>query len=392
MNPLKILHLEDLPPDAELVERELKKSGIEFDKIIVDNRADFIKALQEFGPDIILSDHSLPSFNSIDAIKIVKEERINAPFILITSTISEEFAVEIMKEGAYDYILKDRLQRLPKAILNAMEKFRIEKERKSYLNKVIASEAMLKTLNESLEKKVTERTIQLEKANQELESFGYSVSHDLKTPLTVIATSASILEERCKNEPNEQELKHILKIKNNARMMGTLIDDLLTLSHFSRTYSFTKENVNMTKLVEEVIELVGPIYKSNNHKIQLNTLEDVECNPGLIKQVWVNLISNALKYSRDKANPVIEIDSTTVNREIVYSVTDNGAGFDMEDADKLFGVFQRLHSGTGFEGTGVGLAIVQRIITNHNGKVWAEGKTGIGATFYFSLPTAKPTT
>jgi PAS domain S-box-containing protein len=141
---LKILHLEDILTDAELVERELKRSGMAFEKLLVDNRSDYISALSEFAPDIILSDHSLPSFNSRDALKILKESGLNIPFILITATISEEFAVEIMKEGAADYILKDRMQRLPNAILNILEKFKLEAERKKFLEEVIANEAMLR--------------------------------------------------------------------------------------------------------------------------------------------------------------------------------------------------------------------------------------------------------
>lgn len=141
---LKILHLEDMPTDAGLVERELKRGNMAFDKIVVDNKQDFIHALETFRPDIILSDHALPSFNSVEALRIIREMNIRVPFILITATISEEFAVEVMKEGAYDYILKDRMQRLPQAIMNAMEKFRITNERQKFMDEVIANEALLK--------------------------------------------------------------------------------------------------------------------------------------------------------------------------------------------------------------------------------------------------------
>ena len=133
INKIKILHLEDLPSDAELVERELKKGNIQFEKIVVDNKTDYINTLKKFSPDLILSDHSLPSFNSIEALKIIKEAALNIPFILVTATMSEEYVVEMMKQGIYDYILKDRLKRLPTAVLNALEKNIAEKERQKWL-------------------------------------------------------------------------------------------------------------------------------------------------------------------------------------------------------------------------------------------------------------------
>src|SRR6185503_11138732 len=140
---LKILHIEDVPSDAELVDRTLKKAGIEFEKVTVDSKTDYIDALNGFNPDVILSDHSRPAFNSLEALKILKEQqKADIPFILITATVSEEFAVSVMKEGASDYVLKDRLQRLPSAVINALEKFQLDAERQTYLTQIVASEAL----------------------------------------------------------------------------------------------------------------------------------------------------------------------------------------------------------------------------------------------------------
>jgi PAS domain S-box-containing protein len=139
---LKILHIEDIQSDAELIERTLKRSGIEFEKLLVDTKDEYVKALDEFHPDVILSDHSLPAFNSLEALKILKQRGGNIPFILITATVSEEFAVSVMKEGASDYVLKDRLQRLPNAIVNAISKYQSDNERQVYLDKIFASEAL----------------------------------------------------------------------------------------------------------------------------------------------------------------------------------------------------------------------------------------------------------
>jgi two-component system sensor histidine kinase/response regulator len=383
---LKILHLEDVPADAELVERELIKENILFEKEVVSTEKDFVNALTHFAPDVILADHSLPSFNSIEALKIVRKLNPTMPFILVTATISEEFAVEIMKEGADDYILKDRLPRLTHAILHAIEKKHIESERRQYYMELLTNDAKLKALNESLEKKVIERTAELEKANTELESFGYSISHDLKTPLTVINSSAEILEMKYGSDMGEDALKHLQKIKKQSRQMGWLIEDILLLSRLSRKVSFTTELVDMNQLAKSAIEELKYNYAA---KIELGNLSPIEANTGLIKQVWLNLISNALKYSKTKKGPIIEIGSNPDNGYIVYYVKDNGAGFNMQKADRLFEAFQRLHTSEEFEGTGIGLAIVQRIVANHGGNVWAESEEGKGATFYFSLPATE---
>jgi two-component system sensor histidine kinase/response regulator len=385
---LKILLLEDKPFDAALIDRVLKKGKIKSEILVVENRVDFENALKYFLPDIILADHSLPTFNSVDALKIVQKSFPQIPFILVTATVSEEFAIETMQAGAYDYIFKDRLQRLPKSVLNAISKSRIEDQRKKYLEEVIASEASLKQLNESLEMKISERIAQLEKANIELESFGFSVSHDLKTPLTVIQTSAAILEMKIGNKLQADEAKLLEKIQNNALSMGTLINDLLSLSKYNRSGEIEKELVFMNKMVTEVTNELQPTYP--NAKIQVEGIVSSYGNPGLIRQVWINLISNALKYSANKLKPEIKISATRHENEIVYFVEDNGPGFEIEDPSKLFDLFHRFQPHQGFSGHGIGLAIVKRIIEKHGGRVWAQGKAGVGASFFFSLPITIP--
>jgi len=381
---LKILHLEDVLTDAALIAHELKKGRIKCEIIVVDNKADFETALNNFAPDIILSDHSLPSFNSVDALEMVQKSYPQIPFILVTATLSEDFAINSMRAGAYDYIFKDRLQRLPQSVLNAINKRRVEKQRIRYLDAVIASEASLKELNNSLEMKVADRTAQLEKANRELESFGYSISHDLKTPLTVIQTSAELLGFMLKERLNEAERRLLDKITKNTLAMGQLVNDLLSLSKFSRSGAVEKELIFMNDMVVQVSEELKT--KFPDSEIKMKGIVPSMGNPGLIRQVWVNLISNALKYSVVKEKPVIQISSQENESEIIYSVIDNGSGFDVEDSTKLFDVFHRVHPHEGFTGHGIGLAIVKRIIENHEGKVWATAKPGEGASFFFSLP------
>ena len=247
------------------------------------------------------------------------------------------------------------------------------------------AEAAIKELNESLERKIAERTSELKEANKGLESFSYSVSHDLRTPLRVISGYSGLLFKKYGDEINVEAREFLKAIRDNANHMGHLIDDLLNLSRLGRQ-ELIKTKVDMNQIVSDAIsELLSEDSVTRRPTIVLKEIKEAKADASLIKQAWLNIISNAIKYSTKKANPHIEIGSTKKNNKTVYYVKDNGAGFDMAHSDKLFGAFQRLHDKTEFEGTGVGLAIVHQIITKHGGKIWAEGKVGKGATFYFTI-------
>jgi light-regulated signal transduction histidine kinase (bacteriophytochrome) len=225
---------------------------------------------------------------------------------------------------------------------------------------------------------------QLTLVNKELEAFTYSVSHDLRSPLRAINGYAEILQEDHGTQFTGETNRILQKIKHNAIKMGNLIDDLLAFSKLGRQ-AIQKEQVDLNELMEAVIVELN---KNQPYKgtIKFDSLHKVKADYNLLFQVVFNLVSNGIKYSSKHEQPEIVVSSEEQNGEIILSVKDNGAGFDMKYASKLFGVFQRLHSQEEFEGTGVGLAIVQRIIAKHNGKVWAKGKINEGATFYFSLP------
>lgn len=224
---------------------------------------------------------------------------------------------------------------------------------------------------------------QLLSVNNELEAFTYSVSHDLRAPLRAVNGYAEMLNEDFGSKLDEEGKRIIDNISYNATKMGTLIDELLAFSRLGRK-EVNRKFIDMNELAEGVLSEVNKAHP-NLAKINIKKLHPVKADYGLLHQVMYNLISNAIKYSSKKQLSVIDISSEDNGDEIVYSVKDNGAGFDMKYSDKLFGVFQRLHSQEEFEGTGVGLAIVQRVIAKHNGRVWAEGKVNNGATFNFSL-------
>ncbi|MBI1767300.1 MAG: PAS domain S-box protein [Bacteroidetes bacterium] len=225
---------------------------------------------------------------------------------------------------------------------------------------------------------------QVRAANKELEAFSYSVSHDLRAPLRSIHSYINILYEEYAEKLDEEAKRLINIVMNNSKKMGQLIDDLLAFSRLGRR-ELTMTAVNMNSVVATIWEDVARLNEGNNLKLMLSNLPDAKADNAAITQVWTNLISNAVKYSRNKEHPIIEIGHFDNEGTTVYFVRDNGAGFDMRYYDKLFGVFQRLHSSKEFEGTGVGLAIVHRIVSRHGGRVWAESKIQEGTTFYFSI-------
>jgi PAS domain S-box-containing protein len=241
--------------------------------------------------------------------------------------------------------------------------------------------------NEELELKVQRRTEQLEEANNQLESFAYSVSHDLRTPLRTMSGYATILKEDYSSKMNDQEFDRLADVViGGAKRMDQLITDLLEFSKLGRK-ELAISKVDINKLVKSVLdELLSQSFRKVDCK--LANLEPAMGDYSLLRQVWENLISNALKYSSKKESAKIDIACTTDNGMICYSVADNGVGFDMNYANKLFGVFQRLHKVTEFEGTGVGLALVKNIVQRHGGKIWVEAEAGKGAKFSFTLPSS----
>lgn len=368
-----VLLIEDNPGDARLIQELLANgTGDRFDVETADRLGTALVRLRAGGVDALLLDLSLPDSQGWDTFDKVKAQAPSVPIVVLTGLRDEALALRMVQGGAQDFVAKIELNGgvLPRAI-----RYAIEREK---------SDQRIRRFNEELEERVKTRTAELEAANQELEAFSSSVSHDLRGPLHLIDGFSTILEETHGSLLNPEGRKCLERIHKGVLEMASIIESLLNLSRLGRR----QLKMQPTSL-NEVVALVLADLKAEIHDRQIvwkvGDLPLVECDEGLIKQVLINLIGNAVKYTRPRDVAVIEIGQTTVDGEQVTFVRDNGAGFDMKYADKLFGAFQRLHRHKDFEGTGVGLATVRRIVQRHGGRIWANAELDKGATFYFTL-------
>ncbi len=238
---------------------------------------------------------------------------------------------------------------------------------------------------QQLEDKLRHEAQELTAVNEELEAFSYSVSHDLRAPLRHISGFADLLRQQLGGQVDEKARRYLTVISESSRHMGVLIDELLAFARVGRA-ELQRSQVDLAALVETVIRNLHATFEGRDVEWQIGALPEVQADAGLLRQVWTNLVDNALKYTRSRARTVIEIGSKPHEGEFLFYVRDNGVGFDPQYAGKLFGVFQRLHQTEEFEGTGIGLANVRRVIQKHGGRTWAEAELGVGATFYFTLP------
>lgn len=292
-----------------------------------------------------------------------------------------------------DYRLRRKDGEYRWAIDSASPRFGPSGEFLGYIGSVIditerkAAEEKVQRLNQELEQRVRERTAELLETNKELESFSYSVSHDLRAPLRHILGFAELLEKRAGSALDATSQQYMKTISQAARQGGKLVDDLLAFSRMGRA-EVKKSRVALSELLTEARRELAPEAEGRKVEWRVGALPEVQADAALLRMVLKNLLSNALKYTRPKPEALIEVGAREEAGELHVWVKDNGVGFDMKYVNKLFGVFQRLHTAEQFEGTGIGLANVRRIVARHGGRTWAEGQAGVGATFHFTLPAA----
>jgi len=386
---LNILLVEDNKGDERLI-RELlgEQKLIRFNIEMASSLKESERKISENLFDIILLDLGLPDSSGLETlIKLIAIFPGLATIIILTGLNDTEIGLKAVNNGAQDYIIKGQVdsEKLLKSIIYSFERSRLNRELKTQIEARMLAERETLKLNSELEQRIHDRTAQLEIVNTELEAFSHSVSHDLRAPLRHINGFAEILKEEFGDQLPEKARSYLNTIEDAAKKMNRLIDDLLNLSRTNRT-ELKKSTIKMKQVLDDAISEVEPSIENRTVDFQISELPDVIGDYNLLRMVWINLLDNAIKYTRPRKKAVIKIDCKKEKKEYIFCIRDNGVGFDMQYADKLFGVFQRLHAEDEFEGNGIGLSNVRRIISRHHGRTWAEAELDKGAAFYFSLP------
>jgi len=334
-----------------------------------------LAALRAGAFDIVLTDLTMPGMDGIAFLNAAREIDPALVGIVMTGHGTITTAVDAMKAGALDYILKPfDLRVILRVLARTQAMLRLRRENAALLERLSLRTVELEAANR-----------ELHVANRELEAFSSSVSHDLRAPLRTIDGLLRVVQEDFGAGLAPEAHRHIDAITAQASRMSELIEDLLRLSRLGRE-PLQKRSVDMRALVQEVVGELQAAEGTRRLDIRIGELPAVEADPSLLRQVWVNLVANALKFTRRRESALIEIVGAAREDDKLYSVRDNGAGFDPRRAERLFGIFQRLHAAKDFEGTGVGLSITRRIIERHGGSIWAESEPDKGAAFHFTLP------
>jgi signal transduction histidine kinase len=369
---LKILMLEDLQDDVGLIERTLSKQGIQFTSKRVDTRDEFVEALDSFDPDVILSDHALPQFNSLEALTICRNQHIDIPFILVTGTVSEEFAVSCLKQGADDYVLKSNLVRLPSAIQNALKQRHHEHKRKK-------AEKALRKQNE-----------ELVKINKELDSFVYSVSHNLRAPLMSVLGLINLVQvENKKADPDPELNGYFAMMQQSIHKLDDTLKEILDYSRNARS-EMNIEKVDFQRMVEDSFERMKYMDGSDqiSKTISIDSKGPLFTDPYRLSVIINNLVSNAIKY-RDvnKSQSTISIDAKVTDAKLSVVFRDNGIGISEDYINKIFDMFFRATDRS--EGAGLGLYIVKETVDKLHGDIFVESVIGEGTTFRIDIPNMK---
>ncbi|GAM09060.1 phytochrome-like protein cph1 [Geobacter sp. OR-1] len=385
-----ILLVDDRPENLDALEGLLGDLELEMIRAQSGNEALRLALKKDFA--LVLLDVQMPEMDGFETAEFMRSnpKTRHLPIIFVTAGMKDlKFQFKGYDAGAVDYLAKP----IEPVILRSkvkvfrdlyLQRRELDLHRQQLQLLVDQRTAQLRHAAQELEQRVIERTAELQQVNRQLETFAYSVSHDLRAPLRHIDSFSQILMDDYADRLDEEARGVLQRIVKGCSRMSSLIDAILLLSRTARQ-SLNKIPVNMERLAAETFEQFKDQCEGKEVEVSIGSLPDVQADPVLMRQVFANLIGNALKYSSHCDRPRIEVGSFPKEGKTVYFVKDNGVGFDMKYADKLFVVFQRLHDSKQFEGTGVGLAIAQNIIQRHGGKIWAEAEPGKGASFYFSL-------
>ena len=359
---LRVLVVEDDPADVELLVRALRTGGCEPDVDTVQTAEDFAERIRKNRYDVILADYGLPGWNGMDTVEVLRREGLDIPVVLVSGSLGELKAVECIKQGAADYVLKDHLPRLPEVVRRA-----------------IADKNLREEHRHSQE--------ELARSNRDLEQFAYVASHDLQEPLRMVATYTQLLAERYRGKLDENADRYIHYAVDGALRMQTLVHDLLAFSRVGRQGTeLTVTDCNA--VVDSALKNLHVAIEESGTQIVHGPLPALVADGSQLLQVFQNLIGNAIKF-RGSDPPEIRVTAESVAREWLFSIADNGIGIAPEQAEIIFVIFKRLHTCTEYPGSGIGLAICKKIIEQHGGRIWVESGPGRGSTFKFTIPASQ---
>jgi signal transduction histidine kinase len=362
---LNAILLEDNHLDAALVLRAMRQGGFEVIATVVQDEAAFTRVLRSSAPEIVLADYNLPNWTGMEALKVLRRETPEVPMILVSGALGDVTAVECIKRGVTDYVLKDGLARLPEAIRRALD----EKQ-----ERVLRRQAEL-----DLAKKAEELT----RSNADLEQFAYVASHDLQEPLRMVAAYTQLLAERYRGKLDADADQFIGYASEGALRMQVLIQDLLAFSRVGK--NGVSGGVDCNAVMKDVLQILSASIQESGAVVTYGDLPQVWADRTQMSQVLQNLIGNAIKF-RGSDPPMVTVTAEKADDHWLFKVSDNGIGIPEENAENIFVVFQRLHTRTEYPGNGIGLAICKKIIERYGGRIWMESREGYGSTFKFILP------
>jgi signal transduction histidine kinase len=356
---LRVLFVEDEPADVELELRALRQAGLDVTADVSQTAQEFTDLVRKQSYDVVLADYKLPVWNGMESVEVLRREGLDIPVILVSGALGELTAVECIKQGAADYVLKDNLARLSESVRRAMREQKLRADH-----------------HQSQE--------ELARSNRDLEQFAYVASHDLQEPLRMVATYTQLLAERYQGKLDADADKYIHYALDGSLRMQKLVQDLLAFSRVGRK-GLALESIDCNAALQASLKNLEAAIQDSGAVIQHNQLPLVMADSSQLVQVFQNLIGNAIKFC-SSGPPVIRVDAQAKKKEWVFSVADNGIGIAHEHAESIFVIFRRLHTRAEYSGNGIGLSICKKIVEQHGGRIWVESELGHGSIFRFTLP------
>ena len=363
---LRILIIEDNPADADLELAELRRAGFEVSSDLAQSRLEVSDHLDKNTYDVVLADYNLPQFRGMEAVQIIRDKGLTLPLILVTGALKSVTAVECVKQGATDYVLKDHLARLPVCVRRALEEARLRGESKH------------------AQAELADKVDELARSNRDLEQFAYVASHDLQEPLRMIATYTQLLAEKYRGRLDDNADKYIGYAVEGALRMQALIEDVLAFSRVGRNGQ-DHVTTDSTAALDQALQMLSVAARESALTVKADSLPPVWADHTQLVQLFQNLIGNAIKFRGPKPLHV-RVSASRQGAGWIFAVGDNGIGIAVEHSEFIFNIFQRLHTRTEYSGNGVGLAICKKIVEQHGGRIWVESTPGQGSTFKFTLP------